>query len=69
MELSLEDLIERKPRYLKSLITFQQIINSYATCGEKAKMVNELSKSEKSFTDEFFMVDENELARVSGLKI
>ena len=62
MDESLEVLIEQKPAYWNSLLTFRQIVDSDTTYEEKVKMINNLSQADKSFTDEFFFLDEDELA-------
>lgn len=69
MEEPLENLIEQKPKYWDSLISFQQIVNSKISYLEKVKIINELSISDKSFTDEFFFfLEEDELAGESWIK-
>src|SRR5690606_25588160 len=62
MENPLEMSLEQKPDYWDSLISFRQIVDSNMPYLEKVKLINELSKSDKSFTDEFFFIDEDELA-------
>ena len=59
---TLENTIEKKPDYWDSLIKYKQIVKSEVSCSEKKKMINELTASDKVFTEEFFFLDENESA-------
>lgn len=58
----LENAVEQKPDYWDSLIKYRQIVESEASYSEKKNMINELTALDKKFTDEFFLLDDNETA-------
>lgn len=59
---SLENAVEQKPEYWDSLIKFRQIVESEALFSEKKAMINDLTASDKPFTEAFFFLGDNETA-------
>lgn len=59
---TLENAIEQKPEYWDSLIKFRQIVESEALFSEKKEIINDLTASDKTFTEAFFFLGDNETA-------